>query len=275
MNNSNKIKKYILKSIILAAITIIAICVWSFFVEPQLMIVKHYKIKDEKLCGLRIVFASDFHLKMNDDKKLDRIIKKINSQNADIVLLGGDFVNGHNFESTLPINTIARKLSLIKAKNKTISILGNHDWWLNGELIKTELEKNGIEVLLNENIKLKYNNSNLFIAGLEDYMTREPDIKKALQKTESPLILLTHSPDIFPSIPNNVTLTLAGHTHGGQVIIPFLGPLIVPSDYDKKYAVGYIEENTKKMIVSKGIGTSIIPIRFNCLPEIVVVDFCR
>lgn len=87
------------------------------------------------------------------------------------------------------------------------------------------------------------------------------------------LILLCHSPDVFPKVPKEVNLTLAGHVHGGQVRLPILGSLIVPSNYGDKYSQGLIEENGKKMIVTKGIGNSILNVRFNCIPEIVVIEF--
>ena len=85
--------------------------------------------------------------------------------------------------------------------------------------------------------------------------------------------MLTHSPDIFPKVPKEVNLTLSGHVHGGQVRLPLLGAIIVPSKYGDKYSYGLIEEDNKKMIVTSGIGTSILNVRFNCKPEIVVIEF--
>ena len=85
--------------------------------------------------------------------------------------------------------------------------------------------------------------------------------------------MLTHTPDMFPKVPDDVNLTLAGHTHGGQIRIPFLGPIFTASIHRDKYSKGFIEENEKKMIVTTGIGVSILPIRFNCPPEIVVIEF--
>ena len=113
----------------------------------------------------------------------------------------------------------------------------------------------------------------MYIAGVEDLTTSQADITKALRNTKKPTILLTHSPDIFPNIPNNVFLTLAGHTHGGQIRIPMIGALIVPSDFGNKYSYGLVNENDKSMIITKGIGTSILPVRFCCFPEILVINF--
>ena len=263
--------KKIFKYLIIIILTVI---IWGLFIEPNLLIVRHYKIKNESLKGTKIVFATDFHLKQNEYKKLRKIIKKINAQNADIVLLGGDYVNGQVYQKTLHPKTIARETGNIKSKYGVFSVLGNHDFWLDGNKIKSELQKYGIQVLSNQNksIKLK-NNQKLYIAGVEDLSTGNPDMKKALKNTSSPVILISHSPDVFPEVPSSVLLTLAGHTHGGQIVLPFYGPVFVPSEFGKKYVSGLIEENNKKMIVSKGIGTSILPVRFGCIPEIVVVEF--
>lgn len=259
--------------VFVVAIVIFFLFLYSFLIEPNLLTVKEYNIEYPLLKGLKVVFVGDFHIKPSQVKRLDKIISKINKQQPDLVLLAGDFVAGHEKDSTLPIEQIARALGTIKVQHGIYSVLGNHDVWLDPELVTKELEKNGIKVLNNSNFEVKYNHTSLYIAGVEDLTTSQPDIIKALKKTNPPIILLSHSPDIFPSVPNDIFLTLAGHTHGGQVRFPFIGSLIVPSDYGNEFSYGLIEKNGKKMIVTKGIGTSILPIRFCCLPEIVVINF--
>jgi hypothetical protein len=91
----------------------------------------------------------------------------------------------------------------------------------------------------------------------------------------APVVVITHNPDIFPLIPNRVCLTLAGHTHGGQVAIPFVGRLIVPSQYGQRYAIGHIREGGRDLFVTSGVGTSIIPIRFRVPPETVFLEITR
>ena len=113
----------------------------------------------------------------------------------------------------------------------------------------------------------------LYIAGLGDRDTREVKPKAALKNTSFPRILLTHHPDVFYEVEEQTDLMLAGHTHGGQVVLPLWGPILIPTDYPKKFAHGMVEENGNRIIVTKGIGTSILPIRFNCKPEIVVIHF--
>ena len=256
------------------SIFLLIIAVWAIFIEPNMLIVKHYKIQNENLKGLKIVYATDFHFKNNEFKKLKKVIKKINRQDADIVLFGGDFVNGQIYEKTLHPGVIAKLLGDVNSKYGIYSVLGNHDCWLDENKVKDYLVKYGINVLSNQNKVINIaDNRKIYIAGTEDLYTGKPDIKKTLANTSSPVILLSHSPDIFPEVPDFVDLTLAGHTHGGQVNIPFVGPVLVPSEYGQKYAAGLISEDKKQMIVSRGIGTSIIPIRFNCFPEIVVITF--
>ncbi|MBQ9244818.1 metallophosphoesterase [bacterium] len=258
---------------ILFCIVGLVACVYTFFYEPEMITVKHYKIKDAELKGLKIVFVSDFHLKKYQTKRFKKIINLINEQNADIVLSGGDYVALHNIDKTLSVETIAEGLSKIKSKYGFYTVLGNHDAGKAETDILKAFEKYSIKTLINNNVIVNIGSENLYIAGVRDIQTGRPNIFKALANTGNPVIFLTHNPDIYTVIPNNVNLILAGHTHGGQVRLPFLGGIIVPSKYKNKYALGLIEEDNKKMLVTKGIGTSVLNVRFNCKPEIVVIDF--
>lgn len=262
----------IMKKVLLIFI-LITLFIYSFFIEPDKLNVKHYKINDEALKGIKILFVSDFHIKPNQEKRLNKVVNIINAQQPDIILSGGDFVYGHNEKMTMPISDIVEQLKNVKTKYGFYTVLGNHDWWVNGENITEVLTANGIKVLANNNLRINLKGRNIYIAGVEDKTTRTPDIYKALNGTENPVILLSHSPDVFPKVPEKVNLTLAGHLHGGQVRLPLLGAIIVPSSYGNKYSQGLIEENGKKMLVTKGIGNSILPVRFNCTPEIVVIEF--
>ena len=244
---------------------ILGLFIWSVFIEPNILTVKKLSVKDDKLKGLKIVFASDFHIKPYEKYRIQRTVKAINKQNADIVLLGGDFVNGHDCSFTMPVDEIAFELS--KIKPKTYAVIGNHDGWQGKSKVISSLEKNKIKVLLNENICFeKY-----CIAGVDDMQTGKPDLNKALNNVKQPVILLSHTPDIMPDVPDSVNLTLCGHLHGGQIRLN--RALIVPSAYGLKYADGFVDDNGKKVYTSKGLGTSILPVRLNCPPEIVVIEF--
>ncbi len=247
--------------------------IYMAFIEPNMLIVKHYKIKDEALSGLKIVFASDFHFKKYQRERLKKVTNLINAQNADIILSTGDYVAGHKLKSTLPVDEIAENISQLKSKYGYYTVMGNHDDWVGNGSVISALEKKGVNILWNESISVNIEGKTLYIAGIEDFLTGNPDINKALEKVKNPVILLTHEPDMFIDVPDSVNLTLAGHTHGGQIRLPFIGAIIVPSKYGNRFASGFINENGRKMIVTNGIGTSILPLRFNCKPEIVVIDF--
>lgn len=247
--------------------------IWAVIIEPNMLKVTSYDIKDEKLKGLRVVYASDFHFRKYQEKRLQKVVNTINQQSPDIILLGGDFVNSHKASRTMPINVIVKGFSALKSKYGVFAVLGNHDWWQDGYKITESLENQDIKVLANENCSVKINGENVYIAGVEDYLTRTSDLNKALKGTKSPVILLSHSPAILPLINNKVNMTLAGHTHGGQISFPFLGALAIPYDCKRNLLYGLHNIKQNKVIISSGIGTSILPARFNSIPEIVVVNF--
>jgi hypothetical protein len=238
--------------------------VWSFFIEPNLLTITRYKV--DNLDGKKIVFVSDFHIAKWDKRRLKRIVNEINKLNPDLVLSGGDFIKGHTGKRTLSVEEQAEELSKIKAP--MITVLGNHDAWYDKYTVKTALERQGITVLHNTGTKV----GNLYISGVEDMQTSVPEIEAALENTEFPRILLSHTPDIYYDVKEDVDLILAGHVHGGQVRLPFIGALICPSTYGTKFASGDFKETQNRMIVTRGLGTSILSMRFNDIPEIVVLE---
>ncbi len=252
---------------------ILKYAIYSYYVEPEKLNVTRYTISDTDLKGIKIAFLADMHLRPKQQKRLSDIVKIVNDENPDIVLCIGDYVAGHTKNVTMQIEEIAENLSKIKSKYGFYTVLGNHDIWYGEKRISAALEQKGIKVLDNENVEIKIDGKIIYIAGIEDMQTQKPNIDKALIGTNRPIIFLTHTPDMFPKIPQKVNLTLAGHTHGGQVRFPVIGAVYTASKYFNRYAKGLIVENGKKMIVSKGIGVSIIPIRYNCIPEIVIIQF--
>lgn len=246
----------------------------ALFIEPNSLKVVKYEIKEPRLDGVRVVFLSDMHLGRNDFKRLDKIIKVTNDQQPDIVLMGGDFLKGNTLKSGMDVNLLAQKLSMLECK-KIYTVLGNHDWWAGGKEIRIALEKKRIKVLENETAmpRVRVRNKLVDIVGVEDLQTRKPDVKKALKGSKVPRILITHNPDIYHDVLEKVSLILAGHTHGGQFVLPFTQPMFVPSKYGASFAGGLIDFGRNPMIISRGIGTTVVPARFGCPPEVVVVDF--
>jgi predicted MPP superfamily phosphohydrolase len=153
------------------------------------------------------------------------------------------------------------------------AVLGNHDWWFDGKRVREALESAQIPVLEDRSTEIMRGRCRLRLAGVSDFWEGAHDVEAALRDVPKiePVIVLTHNPDIFPAIPPWVALTIAGHTHGGQVYIPGLGRPIVPSKYGQRYALGHIVEEGRHLFVSPGLGTSILPVRFLVPPEISIV----
>ena len=270
----NHIKLAVLYKIIITGFIAGALCLlWGFLIEPNLLFIKKYQIKSAKLSRLKVVFISDIHASKRDSGRIEKIVEKSNLQKPDLIILGGDFINGHSEKSSLSVDIIAKKLSKLEARYGIFSVLGNHDWYLDGHAVRHELEKVGIIVLENENTIVNINGTAVTIAGIADDTTRKPDIDKTLKGSSDTIIFITHSPDVFPNISKDTEIVLAGHTHGGQVVIPFYGAPITNSFYGQKYRYGLVNENNKTMIITGGIGTSVLPVRFFAPPEIVAIDF--
>ena len=264
----NKIKSLIKYIVILGVILFTEAVIY----EPYSLKITSYDITNQQLSGLKIVFASDFHIASYKWEKwrLQKIVNTINEQNPDLVILGGDYVNRHSKTSTMAPQKIIEVIRNIKAPK--VAVLGNHDIYYGKNDIIKAFTNASIPVLNNRNIKLNLQNKEVYVAGVSDYDTDKPDVKKAFEGIHAPVIFVTHSPDIFISLEENFDIAFAGHTHGGQIVLPFLGALAINTNSGRKYTYGRFDKNDKTMIVSSGLGSSVIPVRFNNLPEIVVVS---
>jgi predicted MPP superfamily phosphohydrolase len=205
---------------------------------------------------------------------LKHVVSVTNAEKPDLVILLGDFVIhevlGGVFVTPEPI---ADELANLHAPLGVVAVLGNHDWWYDGPRVRRALESHGIRVLENEAVSLEYRQHRFWVGGLPDLWTRGDGVATTLSQVRDnePILLAMHNPDVFPGIPERVSLALAGHTHGGQVNVPVIGRPKVPSKFGQRYAYGLIEESGRKLFVTGGIGTSIIPARFGVPPEIVIL----
>ena len=243
---------------------IIALYLWGFYIEPNLLVVKKYNVRNFN--GKRIVFVSDFHIGKHDKHRLIRIVNKINKLNPDFVLSGGDFIKGHSGKHSLSLKEIAKILKNIQAP--FITVLGNHDSNYDKFTVKKALEEVGITVLNNTSILI----DDIYISGVGNKRVSPSEILAALEHTDSKRILISHTPDIYYDVKDNVDLILAGHVHGGQVRLPFIGALICPSKYGTKFSGGDYKETQNRMIVTRGLGTSLLSVRFCDIPEIVLLE---
>lgn len=270
-------------AIVLGAILFLVVCclVWGFFIEPNRLLVKHSTIQvnswPSSLTGLKVALIGDVHTdnRFIDEQKLRRIVELTNAEQPDLIVLLGDYIQGGQRENSHRVEpeVTAAVLKELRAPLGVYAILGNHDWWYNGQKVRKAFEDAGIPVLENEVSEVKWRGQSIWLAGLADLWTRPQRIQETVAKVPagSPMIALTHNPDIFPQLPAQVPLLLAAHTHGGQVNLPLIGTPIVPSKYGPKYTAGHIIENGHHMFVTTGIGTSIIRVRFRVPPEIVIL----
>ncbi|MBV9210018.1 MAG: metallophosphoesterase [Acidobacteria bacterium] len=254
---------------------------WAFVIEPNQVTINQTEIKlpawPAPFAHLKIAAISDLHggMRYINEAKLEKVVEMTNATEPDLIVLLGDFIARNRDEGLLMTpETIAGKLKGLRAKYGVYAVLGNHDWTFNGERVTRALEGAGIHVLENDVAQIQKDGQTLWLLGVPDFWMRQPiDIRPALAKINAPgpIIALTHNPDVFPTLPPNVILTLAGHTHGGQVNIPFYGRPIVPSQYGERYAAGYIQENNRHLFVTTGIGTTGLAVRFRVPPEIAVL----
>ncbi len=206
---------------------------------------------------------------------LREMVARTNAARPDLVVLLGDYViHGVVGGRFVPPEPTAAVLGDLHAPLGVFAVLGNHDWWYDGARVGRALTDAGIPVLVDEAVALRTRGGPLWVAGVGDRWTRPADVERALGAVPAgaPVIVLTHSPDVFPEVPDRVLLTLAGHTHGGQVNLPFLGRLIVPSAYGARFAIGHVREGGRDLFVTPGVGTSIIPVRFRVPPEVSILE---
>ena len=267
--------------LVVSAIAAVGFLVWwSFWWEPNRLTVNPVAISVPQwpngFAHLKVVALSDLHVgapHITLDKVRD-VVRQTNAQQPDLIVLLGDYViqgilGGHFTEP----EAFAEILKDLHAPLGVYAVLGNHDWWLGEAQVTPPFERVGIRMLTNEAVRIERNGSALWIAGLGDYFTHHDDLEKTMRSvtTADPILVITHTPDIFLKLPPQVILTLAGHTHGGQVNLPLFGRRVVPSDYGDKYALGFVEEGERRLFVTTGIGTSILPLRFRVPPEISVL----
>ncbi|MVA26925.1 metallophosphoesterase [Agrobacterium vitis] len=267
-------------------------------VEPLLRLeTTRYKLSPPgwpKGQSLRIVALADFHAcePWMPAERIARICDYANTLGGDVILLLGDYMSGMKLVTgVVPPEQWAKALSVLKAPYGVHAVCGNHDWWQDTEaqlqrlpetMAHRALRSVGINAMSNSVVRLGSDDQPFWVAGLEDqwaYLSGNhrirglDDLPGTLVKVtdNAPVILLAHEPDIFPTVPDRVSLTLSGHTHGGQVNLFGWTP-VVPSRFGSRYVYGHREEGGRNIIVSGGLGCSVAPIRFGSPPEILVID---
>ncbi len=233
--------------------------------------------------GMRLAQISDIHLEeFTEPSYLEQVVHRVNNLQPEMVLLTGDFISRGPGPRRIAIRAAglaAEILSGLKAPQR-VAILGNHDVSVDADLVVHELESHGTPVLVDSYLPLDRNMQRLYIAGSDDAGTRTPDPNLAIPKDpRAPVIFMVHEPDyidIFRHHPRFplVDLMLSGHTHGGQLRLPLIGPLVLPP-MGKKYVDGLFRFDHLQLYVNRGIGTVGLPFRLNCPSEITSITLQR
>jgi len=217
-------------------------------------------------------------------ERIRQVVDTANELGSDLTVLLGDFFATHRFiTERVPHPVWAAELSGLYAPLGVYSVLGNHDWWNNVGSVIHALDKVRLPVMQNDALLLGPPGRRFWLAGLGDQIAYKLGPSKfqgvddlpgtlARIKTDDPVVLLVHEPDIFTQVPDRVAVTLAGHTHGGQIRLPYAPPLWIPSAYGSRFAYGHIVENDRHLVVSGGLGCSGVPLRLCMPPEIVRIE---
>jgi predicted MPP superfamily phosphohydrolase len=264
----------------LISFAVVAFALWGFVIEPRRLIVREVPLTirnwPQANDGLRVAVLTDLHVGSphHGIRKLRSIIQRVNDSHADIVIILGDLViQGVVGGKFVAPESIANELELLRPQRNVFAVLGNHDWWLDASRVRRSLERAGITVLEDSAAAVDVRGKRFWLAGISDFWEGQHNVSAALRTVAEgqPVIAFTHNPDLFPDVPPRVALTIAGHTHGGQVNLPIIGPPIVPSSYGQRFAYGHVVERGRHLYVSSGTGTSIMPVRFRRPPEIVIL----
>ena len=250
---------------------------YTIAVEPNWFAVEKVEVPVEGLAadldGLRIGFLSDFHRgRFVTEDDISRAARHLQRQKPDLILLGGDFVD----HKASYIDSCLKVLSRLHSPLGTYAVLGNHDYWTDSDLIRAAIQQTNIRLLENESLKLNWKRDRFYLIGLDDAWEGRPNPRAAFQGVPDDMlkILMVHEPDYadrLKGVPMWLPLQVSGHSHGGQVVLPFWGPPILPY-LATKYPAGLQKVNGRNRWVytTRGVG-HLLPVRFNCTPEVTLL----
>jgi predicted MPP superfamily phosphohydrolase len=267
--------------------------VYAMQVEPNWIEVTRLEVSipglPPALDGLSIAQLSDFHLGRHVKRdQVRRAVAIASGLEPDLIVLTGDFVTG----AAKPSAACAEELATLAATHGVYAVLGNHDNWTNADLVAANVAAVGITVLRDDVHSIEAGDGRLWLLGIEDpgytagfFGHTFGDFKAAWEDqrqrlagmleevpVDKPRLLLVHNPDFTEMLPEGrIDLALCGHTHGGQVRLPFLGAPVVPSFFGDKYAIGLVRGPKTLVYVNRGLGLIAPPVRFNCRPEVTLL----
>jgi predicted MPP superfamily phosphohydrolase len=222
--------------------------------------------------GYRAVFLADLHYSAVVPRRfLARALATAMELEPDLILLGGDYLS-HSARYAAGLTELLRSLA---APDGVLGVLGNHDHYVGAALVRAALRDAGVTELLNASVLVRRGTAELAVAGVGDLRFDAIDFRGAVAgiPRDVPRIVVSHDPDVFAYWPPELRcdVMLSGHTHGGQALLPLLGPPYVPSQFGFRYLAGLVEEGGRRLYVSRGIGVITAPIRWRCPPEITLL----
>jgi len=239
-----------------------------------------------RLEGFTIALLSDFHYDPYfSEHPLHAAVSMVNGLHPDLIVLAGDFVSVPLFNETdekdqkaaLAAEPCARLLRQMQAPHGLWAVLGNHDCFTDANVVTRAVRSQGIQVLANQSVPIEASGGRFWLSGVDDVMAGSPDLDLTLKPVpgDEATILLAHEPDYADYVAHHpVDLQLSGHSHGGQVRIPFVGPLYLP-ELARKYVWGLYTIGSLTLYTNPGLGTVGLPVRWNCPPEITLLTLRR
>ncbi len=222
----------------------------------------------QSFLGKKIVFVSDIHLgPFFSASSLKKIVAKVNALNPDLVILGGDYIQ----RDKKYIEPCFIELKNLQAPLGVYAVLGNHDYWEDAALVRKNLLKAGLKPLDNQSYWLKQNPDKIKLGGVGDFFYDFQNLNATIKDVNETdfVILASHNPDYAEALgTNKIDLVLSGHTHAGQITFFGLWAPFIPSIYGQKYRHGLIDNGFAKVLVSSGLGPTLLPLRFFARPEI-------
>jgi uncharacterized protein len=230
--------------------------------------------------GMRIVQLSDIHMDYYTEPFfLRRVVERINQLKPDAVFLTGDYVTSGQWADSVAHEAAWECAGILKGlKCKSVhAVLGNHDVTVGSAIVESAFRTNGINILRNSFLPIERGSGRFWLAGLDDPVVGHPDLNATIpnmirNRRDEPLVLLCHAPDYATHIQSQeagqaVDLMLSGHTHGGQIRLPFIGALVLPP-MGKRFVQGWFQLGRMGLYVNRGIGTIGVPFRLDCPPEL-------
>lgn len=276
LNLLKAIREWMGKFIVTGLILLVGLYIYSAKIEPNWIQTVPIDITIPNLSpafnDFKIVQISDLHISRSmPDKRLQRIITLVNKQNSNAIAITGDFVTHYLSFDT---NKLEKNLSKLVSQEGTFSVLGNHDRWRQKtDRVEKSLDKSNINNLNNQVAIIERGSEKLALAGVDDPYWGEPDLDRVISQlpANTPAILLVHEPDYLgkSSKTHKFALQLSGHSHGGQIRLPFLKPPILPTG-GRKYFLGLNKEQDTLEYTNRGLGMTGVSFRLNSRPEITV-----